>query len=785
MKSYFLSWSVLLTFFVICTGKAQTTISTNLVATTTTSAGGVTFVIQNTNPGPILLTNVGYYVSAADNGQLYTLYYSSTSISGPQPTVWPDPNWSLVASATVNGITTTGIQDILNGLTFLIPANTTYRFSLTKGSTIPLYASSGANTFTAAGVNLFIGNYQIAGQNVGYAYTITPRYWAGSITFGPAMPPAPITSGAGAYCSGDNILLKARPPKGYDTTDYNFVWRFPDGSIHTDSVYAFPNAQAGAAGPTGLYTVYMTIDTGIGPLDTSLIDSFYVFVQQVPPPPAVQRLITYCQNSSSDTIPVYGQNIRWYSTPTGGTAVTIQPTINTAVPGTFTYYVSQTFNNCESPRAPVTVQVVPQSPPPVVTTPVNYCQDEPAVPLEAVGQNIRWYSTDTGGVGSIVVPTPSTIAQGQITWYVTQTIDGCESVRVPIQINVNYRPNALITTSADWVCDGQNLIIGYQGNAQGDVNVNFNWTFPPGVTVVNGSGEGPYELKFDSVGMQRITLVVDNNGCKSIEVRYDIEVRPIPEFELDIQDDGCVGEVVELTINQLSPGIDSFAWDIAGGEKIYASETAGPYGVKWSSGGTKTISVVGTDRECSSKAITEDIHIHWLPDATISREDGTHQICAGDTIVLHATYDANHSYQWLPESFFKENNGSHEQTAKVQYPTKVTLNVTDRFNCRATGEYSVQPENCCDVVFPTGFTPNGDGKNDFFRPVSAGHQNIALFVVKNRWGQQVYEGRNTITGWDGTYNGTAQDIGVYFYYIKYKCTDDKYYEKSGEVTLVR
>ncbi|HTN45111.1 MAG TPA: hypothetical protein VL098_02100, partial [Flavipsychrobacter sp.] len=153
-------------------------------------------------------------------------------------------------------------------------------------------------------------------------------------------PPAPVIIGAKFYCSGSDIRLISRPPAGYENSDYSFVWTFPDGSTHTDSIYNFPNAQAGAAGPTGWYKTYMTVDTGIGPLDTSAVDSFYLYVQQTPPPPAVQRLITYCQNAVSDTIPIYGQNIKWYSTPTGGTAVTVQPTINTAVPGTFTYYVS-------------------------------------------------------------------------------------------------------------------------------------------------------------------------------------------------------------------------------------------------------------------------------------------------------------------------------------------------------------------------------------------------------------------------------------------------------------
>ncbi|HTN47337.1 MAG TPA: GEVED domain-containing protein, partial [Flavipsychrobacter sp.] len=192
---------------------AQTTISTNLVGGTTTTSGGVTFAVQNTNSSPIQLTDVGYYLSTADNGQVYTLYYSSTSLSGAQPTVWPDPNWTLVGSQTVSGVTTTGIQNVLTNQTLVIPPNTTFRFSLLKAGSIPLYTSSGGNTFSAGGVNLFIGNYQISGANVGYAYTLTPRYWCGSVTFAPfgpcTSPPTPgvaVASNA-TPCLGQTVNL--------------------------------------------------------------------------------------------------------------------------------------------------------------------------------------------------------------------------------------------------------------------------------------------------------------------------------------------------------------------------------------------------------------------------------------------------------------------------------------------------------------------------------------------------------------------------------------------------
>ncbi len=528
----------------------------------------------------------------------------------------------------------------------------------------------------------------------------------------------------------------------------------------------------------------MIADTGnSAALDTSAVVTVSVFVQQVPPPPSVQPLITYCQNSPADTIPIWGQNIQWYSVPVGGTAVTTQPVINTSVPGSFTYYVSQVYGGCESDRVPVTVQVVPQAPPPTVTSPLSYCQNDVALPLQAVGQNLLWYATDTGGVGTPIVPTPSTLAQGTTYWYVTQTIDGCESVRVPIEITINYRPNALVYASRPFACAGDTIMFTYYGNADGDANVMFNWTWPAGSTIQSGSGQGPYIIRFDSAGIQRIRLTADNNGCKSPEASVEVEIRPIPVFSLEIPEQACVNDIVNLVINQQTPGIDSFVWDIAGGEKVYASETAGPYGVRWNEGGQKTITVTGTDRTCKAAPVQDVINIRWLPDASISTPNGA-QVCAGDSIWVEGVYSNEYTYQWLPEQFFPENN-SYRQWARIDYAREITLNVTDIYNCKSSSSIWVTPENCCVINFPTAFTPNQDGKNDIFRPITKGNQKISKFVVKNRWGQQIFETADNLMGWDGNFGGAPQDMGVYFYFIRYQCSDGQYYEEKGEVMLVR
>jgi gliding motility-associated-like protein len=65
-----------------------------------------------------------------------------------------------------------------------------------------------------------------------------------------------------------------------------------------------------------------------------------------------------------------------------------------------------------------------------------------------------------------------------------------------------------------------------------------------------------------------------------------------------------------------------------------------------------------------------------------------------------------------------------------------------------------------------------------------GIQLLSTFSVFNRWGQKVFETRSQYEGWDGTVNGTPQDMGIYYYYLRYKCNENMI-EKKGEITLIR
>ena len=89
-----------------------------------------------------------------------------------------------------------------------------------------------------------------------------------------------------------------------------------------------------------------------------------------------------------------------------------------------------------------------------------------------------------------------------------------------------------------------------------------------------------------------------------------------------------------------------------------------------------------------------------------------------------------------------------------------------------------------EIVFPNAFTPNGDGLNDVFRPVSEGVIKYELLLY-TRWGELIFTTKDLNAGWDGKINGELAKPDVYVWKAEGKFTNGRAFELAGDVTLVR
>ena len=74
---------------------------------------------------------------------------------------------------------------------------------------------------------------------------------------------------------------------------------------------------------------------------------------------------------------------------------------------------------------------------------------------------------------------------------------------------------------------------------------------------------------------------------------------------------------------------------------------------------------------------------------------------------------------------------------------------------------------CEGVRVFNGFSPNGDGVNDFFRIDGLRRYGAHALWIYNRWGEVVYFSEDYRSDWDGTWKNHPLPEGTYFYLLEY------------------
>ncbi len=508
-----------------------------------------------------------------------------------------------------------------------------------------------------------------------------------------------------------------------------------------------------------------------------------------PAPPAAPTGIdpTYCQYDFPSPLGTSsGVNLLWYASGST-TGSTTAPTPSTTTPGFIYYTVTQTVANCVSLPDTVIVTIIPKPSVPVVAD-TSYCQFSTAAMLTAGGTNLKWYTTATGGSALTTgAPTPSTTTVGTTTWYVSQTVNGCESDRSAITVTILYLPSFSITESRSFTCQHDTLTFNYNGpSLTGPV---YTWVLPNGADFVTGSATTPgIVVRFDSLYYQTVYLTVGDYGgrCSTTDT-LRIHVVPEPTAKAYLKENICLGDTVTIALSERASNADHFTWNFDGASVITgSSNTGGPYSICWHTPGIHVVQFKAiTPEGCQGRDMYDTIKIIGLPDARIFTHSVNGTICLEDSLYLSAI-DSNeygNSYTWQPAHFFRNTNRPGVW-GRMETPGYVSLHVTNAFGCHAEDSVLITPDACCKVAFPSAFTPNGDGKNDVFRPIFDGYHRFHNFRITNRWGQTVFESANSAVEWNGTFGGVPQDMGVYFYFVKFDCGGKTYMEK-GDVTLIR
>lgn len=296
-------------------------------------------------------------------------------------------------------------------------------------------------------------------------------------------------------------------------------------------------------------------------------------------------------------------------------------------------------------------------------------------------------------------------------------------------------------------------------------------TYPQGANLYTSTG-----IYVDSL--------VSSLGCDSI-VTLDLTILQDPRLqaEFTVQDPACTDDINGLiTLDSIWNGNPPYRYlldgtPLSGGSNLSALPA-----------GTYPYTIL--DRfGCRLDTILELINpapftISLEPDASIELGDEVEVITTGNYPIG--------TYSWLPANLVP----CVTQCSPISiYPAEslvLTLNALSENNCEATDSIFIEVTPARRVFFPTGFTPNGDGLNDYFMPVGAVPNvvQVDVMVIFDRWGKVVFRNDNfslddPTAGWNGTAQGKAVPQGVYTYLTEIRFLDEVVISKAGSVTLIR
>ncbi len=262
-----------------------------------------------------------------------------------------------------------------------------------------------------------------------------------------------------------------------------------------------------------------------------------------------------------------------------------------------------------------------------------------------------------------------------------------------------------------------------------------------------------------------------DQGIIYIDALEDQE--PLNELE-DIEI--CADEFIEI---EFTGSYDSLFWTIAStGEQfdIPSIEISTPQDeqvfLEVFSGGCQLFDTMNIDVQLIS----------------VNTDPNTYMIQLGESIELNAS--GADFYLWKPENLI-DLNGIPNPVVTPNVTTTFIVEGINDFGCRDTASILVivNSQNWA----PTLFTPNGDGKNDFFRIYGTYFPKDLDFFIYNRTGQLVFQTDNSAAiagnGWNGTKDGKEQPTGVYFWKINGTSNNGEPLlingKKTGAVHLVR
>lgn len=289
----------------------------------------------------------------------------------------------------------------------------------------------------------------------------------------------------------------------------DFSFETPEGSVI--NWYANATNQSPLDSSTQVQSGTFYVSAELNNCESARTPIHFVMYSGLPMPSASSQ--SFCNFATvADLVAeglTEGATLHWYDSATAEQSLTPDTPLNNG-----TYYVSQKNDTCESTRKAISVWIIQLSDP--ILNPILACDgaviDDVHLPITTDVEYV-WYSNPT-----TTTPLSSETILTNTVYYISKTLNGCESGRTAVDVVVNPIPNA----------------------PTGDVVQSFIYDVPSDATIADliiNEGETTWYMSEDDAINQENPL--DANTPLVNELTY---------YTVIVSEFGCVSEVFSTTV---------------------------------------------------------------------------------------------------------------------------------------------------------------------------------------------------------------------------------------------
>jgi gliding motility-associated-like protein len=278
---------------------------------------------------------------------------------------------------------------------------------------------------------------------------------------------------------------------------------------------------------------------------------------------------------------------------------------------------------------------------------------------------------------------------------------------------------------------------------------------------------------------------VNSFGCynKTVNSIKMVQVfnNPVINFSYD---SSCVNTPIKfknLTDTSTTGAID-WKWIFGGKDSVVGSNTI--YSFKNS--GTQNIKLYASSAYCGYSVFKDSNILIRRPELPINMPNVFTYKNTPTALMARTFTGANYKHKWVP-SYGLDNGYIINPTFNFNTNQTYYINIISEYGCVTTDTLKVHvfENGLIDIFVPKSFSPNRDGTNDQLFVYLAGIKELKYFKVFNKYGQLMFETRNSDTPWDGRVNGTDQPLGAYVWIAEAIDINGKTVTQKGTVMLLR